>query len=390
MIVTARAADGEAEEGAGRGREHVVHRVVARALDFVGGDLRGENARAEKARGCHRERIARGELVARELPARELVERQVGVQRLDDEVAVMKRVRPVVVVLEAAALGEARHVEPVPRPAFAVGWGVEQLIDHGGERLRRFVARPGLFQKPSHILRRRRQAGEAEKSASQQRARIGGRIECEALGLRRREQKGVHRMRCTRGRCHLGERLKGPPLAVRGAHDRAVARGCWDRDERRVVGRAEVDPRGDFRDRGGGKLRLLLGHSRFQLVTDELEQAARRRVERSDGRSFGAAAQESLARGEVEVVAGLLAAVALHAVLTQQRRDVGAEQLEAARHPRRVVRGQGGGGGGLAAKNAKRRKEENDLSGLHGWRGALSFAMRKSSIFGCFTAGAPG
>ncbi|GDY18692.1 hypothetical protein LBMAG56_00370 [Verrucomicrobiota bacterium] len=147
-------------------------------------------------------------------------------------------------------------------------------------------------------------------------------------------------------------------------------------------------------------------------------------------------------------------------MLAQERRNVGAEQLEAASHPGSVVRGKRGGGGGwggegMAAKNAKRRKEEQGVAEphrdwsatgprsqrviregcvgergtgspcgaaaggdrpraervaardrseswqrkrhseigrvqLHNLRGALSFAMRKSSIFGCFTSGAPG
>ena len=110
VIVTARAADGEAEEGAAGRREHVVDRVVARAFDFVGGDLRGEDARAEEAGGHQRERVLRLELVARDLPAHELIERHVVIQRLDDEVADSETRRPIVVMLEATdSRRSARH-----------------------------------------------------------------------------------------------------------------------------------------------------------------------------------------------------------------------------------------------------------------------------------------
>ena len=120
VIVAARTADGEAQHGRAGSGQHVVHRIIAHALDFVRCDLRGEHARAEKAGGHHGFGIARCELIARELPLHKLCPRQVVVECADHEVAVMPCVGPVVVVLKAGAFGEAGHIKPVARPAFAI------------------------------------------------------------------------------------------------------------------------------------------------------------------------------------------------------------------------------------------------------------------------------
>ena len=73
VVVAAGAADGEAEHGGAGGRGHVVERVVARPLDFVGRDLRRKDAGAEKAGRLQGQRVLRRELVAGELPPHELV-----------------------------------------------------------------------------------------------------------------------------------------------------------------------------------------------------------------------------------------------------------------------------------------------------------------------------
>lgn len=54
--------------------------------------------------------LVRREFVSRQLPARELVKRHVLVERAYHKVAVVIRVRPVIIVLEPAALGEAGDI----------------------------------------------------------------------------------------------------------------------------------------------------------------------------------------------------------------------------------------------------------------------------------------
>ena len=84
-----------------------------------------------------RQRIVRLVLVAGNLPLDERVVRQVLVQGLDHEVAIVVGVRPVVILLEAVALGEARQVEPMPAPSLAIVRAGEQSIDQSLVRVRR-------------------------------------------------------------------------------------------------------------------------------------------------------------------------------------------------------------------------------------------------------------
>ena len=199
VLVAARAADREAEERGASGREHVVERVVARALDLVGGDLRGENARAEKAGGGEREGVVRREFVTGELPAEKLIEGQIGVERLDDEVAEVKRADAVVVVLEAGTLGEARDIKPVPRPAFAETRRVEEPIKQARPRVGRAVG-----QKFRGLLGRGGNAVKIEKRAAEQNVFRGARREREIFRRGLREEKTVDGCGGGRGRSGVG------------------------------------------------------------------------------------------------------------------------------------------------------------------------------------------
>jgi len=73
-----------------------------------------------ESRRRQRQRVGRGDLVAGDLPLEKSVLREVVVDGPHDEVTVRPGVGPVVVMLEAVALGEADDVEPVPRPPLAV------------------------------------------------------------------------------------------------------------------------------------------------------------------------------------------------------------------------------------------------------------------------------
>ena len=133
MIVAARATHREPKHGAAGGAKHVIHGIVARAFDFVRGDLRWEHARTEKARRGEREWVLRLVFVAGELPLHELVIGHVHVQCFDDKVAKVEGVGAIVVLLEAGAFGKARYVQPVTRPALTVGWGRQEFVDDVGQ-----------------------------------------------------------------------------------------------------------------------------------------------------------------------------------------------------------------------------------------------------------------
>ena len=101
---------------------------VEPALHLVGGV---HHVGAEKVEGGGGERlgIAGPKFVAGDLLADEAVVGLVFIEGLDDVIAIAPRVWAKGVVLEAIALGVAREVEPVARPAFAVVRRGEQPVD---------------------------------------------------------------------------------------------------------------------------------------------------------------------------------------------------------------------------------------------------------------------
>ena len=64
-------------------------------------------------------------LVACELPVDELVVGDVLVQRFDDEISIMIRVRPVIILLETVTLAKTSNIQPMAAPSFAVVLAVE-------------------------------------------------------------------------------------------------------------------------------------------------------------------------------------------------------------------------------------------------------------------------
>ena len=83
--------------------------------------------------------IVRIQLVARDLLLDEAVVGLVLVERLDHVIAIAPDVGPRLIALEAFAIGVARQVQPVPRPALAVVRRGEQAVDHFLERIGRGV-----------------------------------------------------------------------------------------------------------------------------------------------------------------------------------------------------------------------------------------------------------
>src|SRR5207247_370330 len=102
-------------------------RGVALLVDFVHAQLLAillvQALRPERKKTRRRQmlrlldRIARRQEVARDLLADELIVRLVRVERGDDVVSIPPRFGKGEVALLAGALGEARHVQPVPAPA---------------------------------------------------------------------------------------------------------------------------------------------------------------------------------------------------------------------------------------------------------------------------------
>ena len=133
---------------------------------------------------CRSASSVAGQQVAGELLADELVVGHVAVEGVDHPVAVAVHLRDRVVGVVAGGVGVADHVEPVPAPALAVGGRGEQPVDDLREGVRRLVR-----QERVDLLGRRRQAGQVEGRAADQRPLVGGRRGRQALRLELREDE---------------------------------------------------------------------------------------------------------------------------------------------------------------------------------------------------------
>ena len=129
MIVAAGAADRQAQHRVAGRADHVVELAVAGEFEFLFGDLGGEHAGGEEAGGRHRLPVIGSQFISGDLPVHELIERHVLVERADDEVAILIGGGTVGIVLESIGLGKARDVQPVARPALAIGGAGEQGVD---------------------------------------------------------------------------------------------------------------------------------------------------------------------------------------------------------------------------------------------------------------------
>ena len=131
MVVAAGAVHGHAEKRLADGGDDVVQFVEA-GLGFVGGFI-VPGAQAIEAGGD--DGIGRGmlEFVAGDLLADELVEGFVGVEGLDDVIAVAPGVGLDAVALEGVGFCESDDVEPVAAPFFAVLRRGEEAVDDAFE-----------------------------------------------------------------------------------------------------------------------------------------------------------------------------------------------------------------------------------------------------------------
>ena len=153
---------------------------------------------------------ARPKLVARDLFLDEAVVRLVGVERVDDVVAIAPSVRAGLVRLEAFAFREARQIEPVTGPCLAVTRRRQQPIHHGRERLGRIV-----FQERLHLFGSGRQAVQVECRAADQGHLVGSRTGLDALVLQARCDESIDRVPVSRcGDFGFRDGLESPMLAL--------------------------------------------------------------------------------------------------------------------------------------------------------------------------------
>ena len=280
---------------------------------------------AQEGRGDGDLRIARIDLVAGDLLAHELVVGLVGVERLDDVVAVGPGVGTVGVQPVALAFGVAGEVEPVLGPALAVARAGEQAVDEAFVGVWAAVGHEGL-----HLLRRRRQAVQVEVHAAHQflAAGLGGGAQTVRFELGAHE--GVDRLGAAGGGWNLGgaHRLKGPPGPVLGGEFARLAGRLGGGGFGLRPGRAHGDPlleRGDlvFGQLAVGRhLHLAVG------VADRLDEQGFVRLVRDHGGAAVAALQEVGQVVDAQLALLLLGGVAVVAGFGQDRADPGLEKLQ--------------------------------------------------------------
>ena len=171
VVVTARAADGQAEKRSA-GRDHDVVEIIELrlhgAVRFVVPHVQAIEARRDDGvapfltAGYFGELFIRN-LVASQLLANEPIVGLVRVEGFDDVVAIAPGVRFCAVTFVAVALGVTHKVKPVASPTFTVVRRGEQAVDEFGPS---FVGR--VLFKGLDFLRRRRQTDQIKIRAAHQ------------------------------------------------------------------------------------------------------------------------------------------------------------------------------------------------------------------------------
>ena len=282
--------------------------------------------------------------IASDLFADETVERPVGIEGFDDVIAVTPRLFENETA-QRHRLGVASDVEPMAAPTLAEMRRGEQSIHQPRVSVGRLVVDELI-----DLLRCRRQAGEVEIDAANQRSAVGVGRGLEILRLNRRQDEAVNiaaRPRCifearSGDRFH---RLVGPELPP-FLDTHADFLGRDRRGDAARIGRAELHP---FLERGKLIRRELALGRHLQIgigVTHGADEQALRRFAGHDGRTALAAFGPAFARVEAQTAFGLLLAVAFETLLGQQRTDLLLEKLKpfARRLGSRQMREAGGQG----------------------------------------------
>ena len=306
VIVALRAAKRQAEHHLARRGDAVKNRVDAELLlvhTALGVDLRvavkpGGDALGQRGVGQH---------VAGELLDDKPVKRHVAVRCIDHPIAVRPH-RPACVVAVAVGVGVARRVQPVAPPALAVVRRLQQPVHHLFERVRTCVR-----DKRSDLRRGRRQAGQVETHAAQQR-RLGR--------LRRRRDT---RLRLLGGDENI-DRVFRPRAPVGRQAGQQLANRFFKRPMP-VVLAAGLDPFAQQRHllRGQAAVRLRRRHPRVGVGgRDARQQLALGQVRRIDCPHAVARLGRALARVKTQtgLALGRVRSVALETVLRKHRPDV--------------------------------------------------------------------
>ena len=307
MVVAAGARERRAEEGGGRGPDHVVQLV---------GPLVGRQHRVGRFHAIPRTtdeeagRGVRAELIAGELIADEPVVGQVGVERLDDVVAVRPGVGAGEVGLETIGLGEARHVQPMAGPFLAEPRRGQQPVDH---------RRIGLVRRVGDERRdlrgRGRQAGDVEGGAADERARVGGGRPLQTF----RSESGLDEVVDAGAGGRSADGLISPVVEPR-VPERGAVGGVLGPE------RPFRDPRAELCHLRGRERVALRGHLLiFVGGGDPVDERGLGGIA-GDERRAGFAAFEGVRAGvESQVRFRLLRSVTFHATLLQQGADLGVE-----------------------------------------------------------------
>ena len=332
MVVALRAGDRQAGERGRHDAQRVGDALVLGQCEVGDGVAGAVGPHAEEGRGGeafelgrveHRGRDVGGrdtvEFVAGQLLLDEAIPRLVGVERADDVVAVAPGVRSDRIrVRVAVGVGVPRDVQPMAAPAFAVGFGSQQPVDQFREGVG-----GGVGDERGGLGRRRRQAGQIEGRATDERGAIGLGREVEPVGFQfladervdRSEVRSVGELR----HGGLGDRLEGPELPVAGGDVSAVGQGAgWFG---LVDLRAGLDP--GF-EQGELSLRHFLTLLRHLAVAGEREyRALLGLARRQHRRAVLRLAVHEATQAQVDASLGLLLlAVTMRAVLLQDRADL--------------------------------------------------------------------
>ncbi len=204
--------------------EHLGNPLVDRIVEdahlrtFVPGPRRQKTQRHDPLRIPGKQRVA-GHLLGHE-PGVGLV----LVEAANEIIAIPPGIRPGTILVVAVCLGKMSHVDPVPRPAFAVTRAGQKPIDH------RLVGRGGrVGQKGIQLLRGGRQPGQVERHAPQQhrpvrRGRSGQAAGCQPGANERIDRVGRRSGPAGRRHGRPDQRTQRPMLPGLGRGGRRVGR----------------------------------------------------------------------------------------------------------------------------------------------------------------------
>ena len=158
MIVAARALHAEPEERVGRHVGHIgehfgplkLHVALVVFVDPVAQEHGGNQGIA----------VTRINLVPSQLLAHKSIIRFVGVERVDDVVAIAPRFGPEMIRAIAVGIRIAHEIEPEGCLPFAIARAGQKAVDQFAVGIRR-----GIFQERRHLFRRGWQAGEIQRYA---------------------------------------------------------------------------------------------------------------------------------------------------------------------------------------------------------------------------------